>query len=202
MQMSIPPLTTPDDWTEQIKMTKGMPVLNEFPEIKALGERRLQELCDDFRSTYVAKEFAIVKLFVQTIEGDLSLDFTCELTHEFKPGEEYYFPMDELLRFIADHGIDNETERESTKARIQSARQRGGPEVYRRFRLNPGPRLPLFLTCKNPDCQNVMQTQLRAYRCERVEMEYIEPITCPHCKQESQFTDKDLHFGLDERSDQ
>ncbi len=176
-------------------MPRGMPVLKVFPEIKALGKHRLQELCDAFRVTYVAREFAITKLNVQTIDGDLSLDFMCELTHTFKLDEEYYFPMDELLYFIADHGIEDEAKRESVKSRIQLARQKVGPDTYRRFTLKPGPKLPLFLTCKNSTCQNLMQTQLTAYRCERVEMEYIEPIACPRCGQESQFTDKDFHFG-------
>lgn len=174
---------------------KGLPVFNVFPEIKHLGEQRLQQLCDRFGESYVGREFAISQLEVADENGELQLTFECHLTHEIKAGEDYHFPMDELLRFIADNGIADESKRETGKQRIQSARQKGGPDVYRRFKLNPGPKLPLFLTCKNPTCGNVMKTQLTAYRCERQEWEYIEPITCPRCNRESQFTDQALHFG-------
>jgi hypothetical protein len=174
---------------------QGMPVLNTFPAIKQLGEQRLQELCDEFRSGYVARAFAISRLDLRTTGGELSLDFACELTHAVKPNEAYCFPMDELLRFIADNGIADESKREDTKARIRNARERGGPEVYRQFRINPGPKLPLFLTCKTPTCGNMMMTQLTAYRCERQEWDSIDPITCPRCQQTHTYTDADLHFG-------
>lgn len=136
-----------------------LPILQLFPEIERLGQPRLQEICNRWLQTPIAKEFAVTELLVED-DGQLWLSFQCKMTHRIQSGEEYYFPMDELLTFIVDQGVA-ESEQESAKARIRNARK-NGPDVYRKFRINPGPKLPLFVTC--PHCGNVLQTQFLAYR--------------------------------------
>ena len=174
---------------------KGLLVLNVFAAIKGLGERRLQELCDNFRSGYLAREFAISRLEVRTVKGQLSLEFAAEVTHSVKARDEYFFPTDELLGYIVDQGIADDAERKQTKAQIKAARERNGPNACRRFVIPTGPKFPLFIRCKKLACGNLMLTDLTAYRCERIESWRVDPMTCARCKQTRSYSGADLHFG-------
>ncbi len=174
-----------------------IPILNLFAEIKSLGHERLQELCNQFVQTPIAREFAISELFIAESDGKLTLIPSFSLTHSLQDREAIYLPTDQLLYFIVDNGITDEQLRLNLKHRIQGARQTVGPDVYRRFAANRGEKLPLFLTCKNPACGNLMQTQLTAYRCETSEWN-LEPILCPRCHQIYRCDGSDLHFGPNE----
>ena len=172
----------------------GFEVLEVFPEIRALGEARLQQICNEWLETPIAKEFAVSSVNVRTKHSKLRLTFRCDVTHKVQDREEYWFPMDKLLFYIADRGVQSEVDRKRVKARIVSARQRGGPEVYQRFVVNLGPELPLFLTCKNPECRNLMMTQFRGRKCERA-IWGPSPVKCPRCQGEYEYDQDDLHFG-------
>jgi hypothetical protein len=175
-------------------MTAGWPVFDVYTEFKRLGQNKLQELCDSWVSSPLAREFAVSKLTVETVSGRLCLSPQMKMTHTVRNGEAYYFPTDELLLYVADKTIDDLAERDAVKARVVANRQRCGPDVYRRFILQPGPKLPIFITCKNPNCRNVIVTQLTAYRCEQQEWD-LEPIECPRCKQSFKYDGSDFHFG-------
>jgi len=104
--------------------------------------------------------------------------------------------MDELLLYVAEHGVTDPSERETLKGRIVNARRRGGPDLYRRLLLRPGPKLPLFVTCKH--CGNVMVTNMTAYRVKRIRFE-PEEIGCPRCGQSFVTDGSDFHFGPNEQ---
>ncbi|MGV3608929.1 MAG: hypothetical protein ACO1RA_21170 [Planctomycetaceae bacterium] len=174
---------------------KGVRVFEVFPEFKALGAAKLQSLCDKWRVTPLAREFAVASLTVDVIDGSFLLSFVLELNHNFSGGDEYHFPMDELLFYVADNGVADRGQRESLKKRIKTVR-RAAPDVYRRFILQPGPKLPLFVTCKN--CGNLMQTNMEAYRVEQIRFE-PESIVCPRCKQSFVSDGSDFHFGPNEQ---
>jgi|GEM_PF-5988534 len=168
---------------------RRLKVLQVFPEIEALGKAAIQRICDDWLQTPLAKEFAVSMLEVDEVDQRLLLSFQCKLTHTIRRGEEYYFPMDELLTFIVEKGVaDNE--RDLAKERIQNARQRS-PDVYRKFRIDSGPKLPLFITCKH--CDKVLQTQFFAYRNEVISFE-PEEIECPACNKIFTIDGTELHF--------
>jgi predicted RNA-binding Zn-ribbon protein involved in translation (DUF1610 family) len=165
----------------------GLEIFNVFPEIARLGKRALQDLCDSWLSTAIAREFAVSSL---SVDDDLSLYPQFQFTHKIKPGEAYHFPMDRLLFFIADNGIVDVAERETVKRRIIAARE-AGPDVFTKLKINPGPKRPLFLTC--PNCGNVMQTQYTAYRCEQIRFDR-EEIECPRCHRPFPTDGSELHF--------
>jgi hypothetical protein len=169
-------------------MSEQVNVFHSFPEIAAIGRAALQALCDTWKQTPIAREFAVTEL---TVTEALDLDFVCQMNHQVQNGEAYYFPMDELLFFIAEHGEFDLIDRERLRARIVRARE-AGPDVFRRFRVRLGERLPLFVTC--PGCHNTMQTQLSAHRNETIEM-YKEVLHCIRGHQPFQITGSDFHFG-------
>lgn len=178
-------------------MPADWPIFDAYPEFKRLGQDKLQALCDRWMCSPIAREFAVSKVTVELANGRLCFSPEMKMTHAVENGEAYYFPTDELLFYVAGNAIDDSAERDLVKSRIVANRQRCGPEVYRRFILRPGPKLPIFITCKNPDCRNVMITQLTAYRCERQEWD-LEPIECLRCHQSFKYDGSDFHFGPNE----
>ena len=176
---------------------RGPEVFEAFPDIKALGKERLQALCDEWLGKPTAKEFAVAELFVMEEHGKLTMSFRVEVTHKLKDREEYHFPMDSLLNYIADHGIESEADREQVKADIVSKRQEVGSDVYQRFLTDLGPELAVFLTCKNPSCQDLMMTQFKGRKCETVTWG-PEQVECPCCHEIYEYDQDDMHFGSNE----
>jgi len=166
----------------------GIAVFEVFPEIQRLEKTTIQRLCDEWRATPVAKEFAITKL---SVDDRLLLKFECQFTHELQSGEAYYFPIDRLLLYIADYGLSDPGERETAKQRILTAREHGGPDVFRQFKIQLGPKLPLFITCTK--CGNIMQTQWYTFRCETVEIEGGE-VECTNCRHVFPIDGSELHL--------
>jgi hypothetical protein len=169
----------------------GLEVFEAFPEIAELGESRINELCQAFLQTPVAKEFAVSALRAFENNGSLLMTFSVDLPHAIRDGENYFFPIDQLLRYIADQGVDPE-KRSRLKDRISNIRKHY-PNVFRRFKINPGPKLPLFLSCKNALCGCVMMTQFRAYRSERGQWG-PSSVECPRCHSLYEYDQNDLHF--------
>jgi hypothetical protein len=172
----------------------ALPIFELFPEIKQLGAEKLQSLCNAWLPTPVAKEFALTMLQVVTVDDKLSLAFDFGLTHDVQDGESYYFPTDELLLFIADNAGLTPAVKAELVRKIIAGRRAGGPDVYRRFVIHPGPKLPLFITCKNSECLNVMQTQFTAYRNEKTTDMEPEEIECPRCRHKFTLSAGDFHF--------
>jgi predicted RNA-binding Zn-ribbon protein involved in translation (DUF1610 family) len=166
----------------------ALAIFRVFPEIERLGRPTLQRLCDSWLSTPIAKEFAVSSL---DVDEKLLLRFQCQLTHKVIEGEAYYFPIDRLLFFIADNGISDVAEREAVKRRITAARGHAGPDEFSRFKINPGPKRSLFLTC--PHCGDVMQTQYMAYRSQPIRFDR-EEIECPECHRVYTTDGSELHF--------
>lgn len=101
----------------------GLSVFVGFPEIELLGQAAIQQLCDSWLSTVIAKEFAVSSL---EVTDNLSLLPQFQFTHTIENREAYQFPVDRLLFFIADNGVADAAERETLKARITAARRAGG----------------------------------------------------------------------------
>ena len=173
----------------------GLAVIEAFPEIQRLGQATIQRLCDAWIMTPLAREFAVSKLVV---DDKLRLTFQFQVTHKVQDGEALYFPTDELLLYIVDNGFSGDVERDTVKRRIVAARERGGPDVFRRLKVQAGPKLPQFLTCKK--CGNVMQTQVTAFRSEKSRFE-PEEIECPRCHHVFTIDGRELHFEPDYRDD-
>jgi hypothetical protein len=121
-------------------MPADWPVFDDYPEFKRLGQDTLQELCDRWISSPLAREFAVSKVAVESVNGRLGFSPVMKMTHAVENGEAYYFPTDELLFYVADNGIDDPSERDAVKAKVVANRKRYGPDVYRRFVLKPGPK--------------------------------------------------------------
>jgi hypothetical protein len=180
--------TTPD--------FQAIDIFNHFTETKSLGAARLQSICDNWLTTSIAKEFAIESIKVVEVESKIEFIFATNFTHTVEDREEYFFPMDELLLYIADHAVGSDDQKAAFKKAIVAKRRAGGPDVYRRFMVNLGPKLPLFLVCKNPQCAFPMMTQFCAHKCETFKWGPVE-VECVRCHARHHYDQGDLQFRPD-----
>ena len=167
----------------------GLRVFQMFPEIVALGRDALQRLCDEWLKTPQASAHGVTAVVVH---DDLRMDLGVQITSDAADKAEFFFPMDDLLFFIVERGIQEASKRQRTRARIIGGRQRGGPDVFQRFAI-AGPRRTLFVKCKNPDCRNTMDTGLRPPRRAKVSVKAFGG-RCPRCGQVCIYVTGDLFF--------
>jgi len=169
-------------------------ILDTFPELTALGRDRVQELSNQWVLTPKAKEFAVTEVFIAAKGAKLVLGFSVTVSHDYSEGEDYFFPMDDLLGFIIKHGIASEEQRGTLQTRLRQARLRGGRDVFQRFRIaNVGPKLALFLECKNPECKRPLRTQYRKHERDVIR-EWKATVDCPRCGKTYDYNQKDVHF--------
>ena len=169
-----------------------MEVIEWFPDLKSIGRQRLQELADRWVLTPKPRECAVSHVTVSERDSKLQIDFGVKFTHNVKDGEDYHFPMDDLIVYLAEHGIRNGKKREKVIERIYAARAKSGPKVFQRFHVRPGPAFPLFLKCKTPGCPMVLKTQLSKRKADVLTWEGAAE--CPHCEQAHPYNQDDLHF--------
>jgi len=77
-----------------------MDVLKCFPPLMALGRQRLQQLCDEWVKTPVAKEFSVIEMRVGYEATGFALNPRIDLYHAVQDGEGVRFPMDDLLTYL------------------------------------------------------------------------------------------------------
>lgn len=130
-----------------------MDLLRCFSQLSELGKDRLQELCDGWLTTPMAREASVTMVLVG---DDLSFDFATTFFHSFHGNETYHFPADDLLHYLAENGVED-AKRAELVSDIAAKRKAGGVEVYQRFDVRTE---TLYLTCKTPGCGNIMQDKL------------------------------------------
>ena len=121
---------------------RGLDVLEAFPDLKLLGIDALQELSNSWLKTATAREFAVTEVLLVDDAEKLLLSFRVDLNHDVRDHECYHFPMDDLLLYLANHGLDPVETRDRVRREIATKRQQAGPDVYQTFRANLGPELP------------------------------------------------------------
>jgi uncharacterized protein YbaR (Trm112 family) len=173
-----------------------MKIFEVFPEIKAIGQNILQQLCTEWLKTAVAQEFGVSDLKVVEVDGKLALYPSFCMTHNLQEKEEIYLPTERLLYYIADHGIQDNVVKTKVKSLI-AVKTKKHPNVYRKFIVNLGEKKPLFLTCKTLGCGNIMQTQYEAYKSQTLTIKNGR-FTCPRCKQTHSIEDGDLWYQHDD----
>jgi len=162
-----------------------MDVFRCYPEICALGQRRLQELCDEWVSTPVAKEFMVGAV---RVGADLRIKCDVAVSHSVENGEIFHFPVDDLLRFVTINGLEGAELRAKVLGEISARRKTAGPRAYQRFRLKAQ---PLFVTCKNPTCDNVMQHNVPVgSRMTNLPVR----AQCPRCEQIYEYHEQDFRL--------
>jgi hypothetical protein len=161
-------------------MTKRMKVFNDLPEILALPQDRLDQLFIGWLQAPVAKECGVENLSLG--QEDESLGYIIAVDHDGSLSDEeqrYRFPVENLLNYIIDHGFPIE-QRETLKARIPLLKQ-NDPDGYREF-TTATPQA-LIVRCKNPDCGELLGTNVSLHPGQEVRWLKYEPITCPKCGQ-------------------
>jgi hypothetical protein len=159
-----------------------------FPEIKGLDVQTLQELCDRWVVTPVAKECGVDQLRVSRSPKGIKLDFGIFIGGGYDSFEAVHFPFDNLLDFIIDTAIPEEN-RDDLRARLRLLRQKLGPNVWQRYTLTD--KKPLFLRCKNAECRHLMMTQFSLFPGQKLIWEG-DTVACPRCSQTFAYVTKDL----------
>jgi len=176
---------------------RGLKVLDAFPELQQLGAARLQNLSTDWVRTPKAREFAVTSVTVEDRPEGMWLNFVVEFTHDVKEGETYHFPMDDLLFFFAERGIESGVVQQKVKANIIAKRKHVGHSVFQHFETKFGPAFPLFIKCKNPACGNIMRTQWTAAKNQKIRWKDASG-TCTRCGTTFSLQDDDFFFMEDE----
>ena len=154
----------------------GMEVFDDFPEITAIGRDVLQEHCNEWLKTSIARQSRINLLTIDRAGSKLVIaDVGILNPPDIQAGEILHFPLDYLLNYLIER-IAPPDQQNRLKNLVAMKRFGGGPAVYQQFKVSP--RKPLGIKCKNPECGALLKTQLMGYAGQPL-MSDIEPLICP-----------------------
>jgi TIR domain len=167
----------------------GKDVFGDFPELTAIGREALQEHCNEWLKTSIArqsrtKEVAIAQVGPKLVIGNIAM----ECAPDIQPGETLHFPLDYLLNYLIERIVPPDRQAR-LMAIVALKRFNAGPAAYQQFKV--APRMPLGVKCKNAECGEVLLTQLKGYHGQPFITD-IEPVTCPKCGEISSFEAKDF----------
>lgn len=169
--------------------SSGMDVFQDFPELTAIGQEALQEHCNAWLKTSIARQSRVKTLTIGRNGAKLLIaDVGMEAPPDIQGGENLFFPLDYLLNYLIER-IAPPHRQDELKTIVTIKRFNGGPAVYQQFKV--APRKRLGVTCKNPACGEKLYTQLMGYE-GRPFLTDIEPLPCPRCGVISSYEAKDF----------
>ena len=167
----------------------GLQVFGDFPELTAIGREALQEHCNEWLKTSIARQSRIKVLTIGEKGPTLVIsNVGMESPPDVQAGELLHFPLDYLLNFLIER-IAPSSEQQRLKAIVAMKRFNAGPAAYQQFKVSP--RRSLGVKCKNPECGTKLQTQLKGYAGQPFITD-IEPVICPRCGVSSSYEAKDF----------
>jgi hypothetical protein len=175
-------------------MAAGLNILVLLPEVAAIGQRQLQQYCDEWCKRPIAKEFGCRDLLVDAEPLlTVNLDLAVARKHD---DERWFLPIDEILGYVIDqHFSDPSMRRELHLAARQTwrrlAEQSGQCNVVMAGRSGL-----LWLQCKNPSCGVWLETSQRAIEGQSITCPPV-PVTCPECGHLDRYDGTDLKLRLD-----
>lgn len=173
--------------------SEGMPeALEPFPEIRALGHTRLQELCNDWCQLPQAKEFGLASITVTPDCMNLQPAFLLPAS-TYDKGDTLHFPFDRITEFLVDRGIP-ESARDSLKDRLRKLRQKAGVTVFQRYKTNVQA-YTMAVRCKA--CSHLLLTQYRIFKGQTFKLEWADPLVCSKCRAEFPVSEKDFFPVID-----
>jgi hypothetical protein len=167
----------------------GMDVFGDLTELTAIGREALQERCNEWLKTSIARQSRTKVLTIAQVGSKLViLNLAMECPPDIQGGEILFFPLDHLLNYLIEHIVPPD-QQERLKAIVAMKRLNGGLTAYQQFAV--APKMPLGLKCKNPGCGELLQTQLMGYHGQPFITD-IEPAICPKCGVTSSYEAKDF----------
>jgi hypothetical protein len=168
----------PQNAKAPLTQNAGMDVFGDFPEIMAIGQDALQEQCNEWLKTSIARQSRVKILTIGQKGSRLIIsNVAMETPTDIQAGEFLHFPIDYLIDYLIEH-IAPPDQQPRLKTVLEMKRHNGGPFVYQRFVVTP--RRRLGLKCKNPGCGALLDPGLMGYAGEPF-MREIEPVICPIC---------------------
>jgi hypothetical protein len=89
-------------------MATGIDILHLFPELVAIGQRQLQECCDDWLRRPIASEYAVAQI---AVDDNLLLHISLSAAGSVLSGDRAFIPIDELLGYIVDRQFPDASQR-------------------------------------------------------------------------------------------
>jgi hypothetical protein len=127
----------------------------------AIGREALQGLCNEWLKTSIAKQSRVAELTIRPKGSKLTIsNLRIEAHPDAQPGDHLHFPRDYLLNFLIERVVPL-TEQQRLKDLVDTKRYRGGLPTCQRFVV--GPKRPLVMRCKNPECGLVIPMNLVGY---------------------------------------
>jgi hypothetical protein len=175
-------------------MGEHMGLLSDFPELQALGQNAVQELCDEWVRTPAARECSVERVMIGD-EGNgldmlnlvIRIEFAPESGFQEPKEIEIPFPVDNLLTYLIEHAIPIERQAE-LKNRV-AVKRRNAPHVYRRYKTAKPKRL--YICCKS--CRHILKTQYSLLPQQKMGGTF-DPFTCPDCGVEQPLAAEDFGF--------
>jgi hypothetical protein len=172
-------------------MASRIDILRLFPELAVIGPIQLQTYCHEWLRRPIAREFGFTQLL---IDNQLLIYAAIDPTRAGFIGEKAYLPIDELLGYIIDRHFTDHDERRRLHAAVRDTRNRRrdyGPD----YGVNIGRLGTLCLTCKNPTCHAIMETDQIACELDRITYGPIN-IECLTCGQTHPYDGRDFHLKI------
>ena len=167
-------------------------LLQQFPDIAAIGQTELQAYCNQWIQRPIARQFGLSQIIVDDQRRmQIMLDKAGAEIH----GDHAYLPLDELLRYIVDHHFTDASDRRRLLASIREAR-RPGNERGKDYAITVGRVGTLYLVCKNPNCAAQMMSDTRAAEGQRINIPTLN-VECLTCGQVHTYEGSDFKLAFE-----
>jgi hypothetical protein len=167
-------------------------LLQQFPDIAAIGHSELQEYCNQWVQRPIARQSGLAQIIVDDQRRmQIMLDKAGAEIH----GDHAFIPLDELLSYIVDQHFTDAGERRRLHASIQDARQPGN-ELGKDYAITVGKMGTLYLVCKNPDCAAQMMSDTKAAEGQRINIPTLN-VECLSCGQVHSYEGSDFKLAFE-----
>ena len=167
-------------------------LLQQFPDIAAIGQTELQAYCNQWIQRPIARQFGLSQIIVDDQRRmQIMLDKAGAEIH----GEHAFIPLDELLSYIVDHHFNDACERKRLLAGIREVR-RPGNERGKVEAVTVGRVGTLYLVCKNPNCAAQMMSDTKAAEGQRINIPTLN-VECLTCGQVHTYEGSDFKLAFE-----
>jgi hypothetical protein len=168
-------------------MAGAVEILTLVPDVAAIGQIRLQAYCDEWLQRPISRQFGLAQL---NVTPELRLEVTLDEQRAEFVDDKVFIPIDELLGYIIDQHFTDSEKLRHLHEQLRGAKRRIN-DTGHEFEAIVGKVGRLYLKCKNPNCDALIETSHRATQGQTV---HCPPtcVTCPACGHADTYDRNDL----------